>query len=75
MKLITLTDSQISKYRIHPVKPYALKNDLFTDSSIKHVFKWDVQAWAITSDGFKVPVKLTKNSNFTCRYDSLGFQK
>jgi hypothetical protein len=70
-KILKLTDDQIDKLTIDREIKYVLKKGLESNKQIKGIFKWDVQAWAVTINDKKVPVKTSASSIFTVRYDEV----
>jgi hypothetical protein len=50
---------------------FVTKAQLKKSPVIIGVFKWGVQAWALTTNNKKVPVKPSKNSIFSVRFDEI----
>jgi hypothetical protein len=71
MKILNLTDEQINKMRIDTDIQYVLKTGLKSNPGIKGIFKWGIQAWAVTVNDMKVPVKPSCKSMFSIRFDDI----
>jgi hypothetical protein len=71
MKILELSENQISKLRVDTAVKFVTRTHLKTSPAIKGVFKWEEQAWALTINDKKVPVKPSKNSIFSVRFDEL----
>jgi hypothetical protein len=71
MKILKLSEQQIESMRIDTKIKYVTKAQVKTSPLIKGVFKWGVQAWAVTINDKKVPVKPHKISIFSVRFEDL----
>jgi hypothetical protein len=71
MKILKLSEQQIESMRIDTKIKYITKAQVKTSPLIKGVFKWGVQAWAVTVDDKKVPVKPNQSSIFSIRFEDL----
>jgi phosphotransferase system IIB component len=71
MKIIKLNEKEISRLRVDTAVQFVTKAKLKKSPVIIGVFKWGVQAWALTINNKKVPVKPSKNSIFSVRFDEL----
>ncbi|MGY8897608.1 MAG: hypothetical protein ACKVI8_06215 [Paraglaciecola sp.] len=71
MKILKLNEKEISELRVDTKIQFVTKAQLKTSPKIKGIFKWGVQAWALTINNKKVPVKPNKNSIFCVRFDEL----
>jgi hypothetical protein len=71
MKILKLNEEQICELRIDTAIKFVTKSQLKTSPAINGVFKWGIQAWALTINNKKVPVKPSKNSIFSVRFDEI----
>jgi hypothetical protein len=71
MKILKLSEQQIESMRIDTKIKYVTKAQVKTSPLIKGVFKWGVQAWAVTINNKKVPVKPSQKSIFSVRFEDL----
>jgi hypothetical protein len=74
MKILKLSERQIENMRIDTKIKYVTKAQVKTSPLIKGVFKWGVQAWAVTINDKKVPVKPNKISIFSVRFEDLRIE-
>jgi hypothetical protein len=72
MKILKLSEQQIESLRIDTTIKYVTKAQVKTSPLIKGVFKWGVQAWAVTINDKKVPVKPNQKSIFSVRFEDLN---
>jgi hypothetical protein len=72
MKILKLSEKDISVLRVDTAVQFVTRTQLKTSPVIKGVFKWGVQAWALTINNKIVPVKTFKNSIFSVRFDELN---
>jgi hypothetical protein len=71
MKILKLSEQQIESLRIDTKIKYVTIAQVKTSPLIKGVFKWGVQACAVTINDKKVPVKPSQKSIFSVRFDEL----
>lgn len=71
MKILHLSEAEIVELRIDESIPFITKYQLKNSASVKGVFKWGVQAWVITTNNKKAPVKSTKSSIFITRFEDI----
>jgi hypothetical protein len=72
MKILNLSEKDISALRVDTAVQFATRTQLKRSPVIKGVFRWGVQAWALTINNKMVPVKTCKNSIFSVRFDELN---
>jgi hypothetical protein len=68
MKILKLNEQQIESMRIDTKIKYVTRAQVKTSPLIKGVFKLGVQAWAVTINDKKVPIKPSQKSkiNIQC---------
>jgi hypothetical protein len=72
MKILKLSEKDISVLRVDTAVRFVTRTQLKTSPVIRGVFRWGVQAWALTINNKIVPVKTFKNSIFSVRFDELN---
>lgn len=71
MKILSLTEDQIQKYRIDSQEKFILLRALRTHPKVKAIFRWCVQCWVLTTDNKKLPVKKNAKSPIVVRFEDV----